>query len=186
MTSSPSSSPTPLSLPDIAATTTTTAATATAATDTTTITDAENTSRGIINNCTTLLQKRQECYVKHYTIEDLLDTAAADGGRGHSIDNSINTTTIIQHPSIKYKQCWIPTLKAKRCQSFFLCQQEARDYYKSPSDTYHPEENPKGPKEKGICSAYDEQYCTLYYIIKKENPFYHCYVVLVGCCISNI
>eukprot|EP00751_Fragilariopsis_kerguelensis_P046445 CAMPEP_0170977940 /NCGR_PEP_ID=MMETSP0736-20130129/898_1 /TAXON_ID=186038 /ORGANISM="Fragilariopsis kerguelensis, Strain L26-C5" /LENGTH=157 /DNA_ID=CAMNT_0011400205 /DNA_START=235 /DNA_END=704 /DNA_ORIENTATION=- len=102
----PSSSPTPLPHPD------------TTATDTV-ATTVGNTSgggggSGIINDCTSLLQKRHDCYVKHYT---------------------------------------------KRCQSFLLCHQEAIEYYKSPSDTYHPEDNPKGPKEKGICSAYDEQYC---------------------------
>jgi len=86
MTSLPlSSSPTPLPPPD------------TAATDTV-ATTVGNTSggggdSGIINDCTSLLQKRHDCYVKHYTIEDLLDTAA-DGGRGHNIDHTIHNAII--------------------------------------------------------------------------------------------
>ena len=59
---------------------------------------------------------------------------------------------------MKYNKCWQPTLKAKRCLAFIHCKEEAVEYYQSPSDKLVDGIN--GPKDKGMCSAYDEAFCT--------------------------
>jgi hypothetical protein len=113
------------------------------------------------DNCDSFIKKCQDCYQKHY-----------NGGG----NNNNNLNIIIENPSMnnKYKKCWIPTLKVRRCQAFIKCKNEAFNYYKSPSDNNNNNHlnGGGGPKDKGICSAYDESYCTYIIISFSFFTFY--------------
>ena len=105
----------------------------------------------MMDECDSFIKKRQDCYNKNYNgIGIIVDD-----------DNSNNNNNIIPERSMnnKLKKCWIPTLKVKRCQAFQLCKREAFEYYKSPSDLIVNNGTTNSPKDKGICSAYDEAYC---------------------------
>ena len=106
----------------------------------------------MMDECDSFIKKRQDCYNKNYN------------GFGIIVDDDNNSQIIMEERSMnnKLKKCWIPTLKVKRCQAFQLCKREAFEYYKSPSDLIVGNNGTtNSPKDKGICSAYDEAYCKL-------------------------
>jgi hypothetical protein len=122
-------------------------------------------------DCENLVQKRNECYLKHGLVED---------GQHPLNGNAVvaNASRSLHHPSSK--KCWIPTLKAKRCLAFVHCPRQALSFYVTPSDdvangrTGDTDDTPVGGSEgglvgrsqvtsssikKGMCASFDEAYC---------------------------
>ena len=109
----------------------------------------------MMDECDSFIKKRQDCYNKNYNGIGIIDD-------NDNTSSNSNNNNIIPERSMnnKLKKCWIPILKVKRCQAFQLCKREAFEYYKSPSDLIVGNNGTtNSPKDKGICSAYDEAYC---------------------------